>query len=277
MRRKGYCVAYIASLKRLRFSTLAFRVPLIWEQGNSVTTKSVSGIGKRRAAAKLDQGPNYEKRRKEISEAAARVFNRRGFRDTTISAVAEELSIDRASLYYYISSKEELFDELIREVSEENLAMAQQIQASDATPAQKLRELIVELMKSYARTYPLLYIYIRENLSHVAGKRSKWANHMKQVNRDYDNAVIGIIEQGYADGSFQNIGPAKTVAYGVIGMVGWTNRWFKPDGSRGSGEEIGKIFADMIISGLSSGALALEGAAKPVASPKKKKSAPATK
>ena len=46
--------------------------------------KLPSGIGRRRAAAKADKAPNYEKRRKEISEAAARVFNRKGFSGTSI-------------------------------------------------------------------------------------------------------------------------------------------------------------------------------------------------
>jgi AcrR family transcriptional regulator len=220
-----------------------------------------SGIGKRRAAAKLDQAPNYEKRRKEISIAATRVFNKRGFRGTTISAVASELGIDRASLYYYISSKEELFDELVREVSEDNLALAQGIQKSDLPPADKLKQLIIELMLSYSRNYPLLYIYIREDLSHVADKRSRWAQFMKRVNHDYDEAVIAIIEEGYQDGSFQNLGPAKIVAYGVIGMVGWTNRWFKADNTDVSAEEIGKIYANMVISGLSSGTLSFDAEA----------------
>lgn len=217
----------------------------------SVKKQSPSGIGKRRAAAKVDRAPNYEKRRKEISEAAARVFNQRGFRGTTISAVAEELSIDRASLYYYISSKEELFDELVREVSEDNVAMARKIQSSKQSPPQKLRELILELMRAYARSYPLLYIYIRENLGDVADTRSSWAQYMKQINRDYDNAVIAIIEEGYRDGSFQNVGSAKIVAYGIIGMVGWTNRWFKPDQGKFDADEVARIYADVVIGGMS--------------------------
>jgi AcrR family transcriptional regulator len=216
-----------------------------------------SGIGKRRAAAKLDSAPNYDKRRKEISEAAARVFNRLGFRGTTISAVANELSIDRASLYYYISSKEELFDELVREVSDNNLAMAQKIQAGEGSPPEKLEGLILDLMAAYARSYPILYIYIRENLADVSDKRSKWAKYMKRVNHDYDAAVISIIEEGYSDGSFQYIGPARVVAFGILGMVGWTNRWFDPDTSVVSAAEIGRVYADLIINGLKSGNTAI--------------------
>ncbi len=169
--------------------------------------------------------------------------------------MAEELSIDRASLYYYISSKEELFDELIREVSEENLATAKRIQSSDAPPEEKIRQLIVQLMESYSGTYPLLFIYIRENLNQVPDKRARWAKYMKEINRDYDSTVMAMIEEGYADGSFRNIGPAKIVAYGIIGMLAWTNRWFKPDSKKASGTEVGRVYADLVTSGLKSGNL----------------------
>jgi len=209
-----------------------------------------SGIGRRRAAAREDGAQAYLDRRREIAEAAARVFNRKGFQGATMAAVADEMHIDRASLYYYISNKEELFDEVIRETSLENVATAQRIQRSDATPPEKLRQLIVQLMGSYGKHYPLLYIYIRENLKHVAGPRSKWAQQMRQLNRDYDDAVTAIVEEGYVDGSFQNIGPARIVAFGIIGMMGWTNRWFKPGESAMSAEAVGEMYARLAIAGL---------------------------
>ena len=221
--------------------------------------KQTSNIGKRRAAAKAKSisSDTYQRRREEIANAAARVFNEKGYQGTTISAVADELKIDRASIYYYISSKDELFDEVIREASVENVAKAQSIQRSNAAPRDKLRALIHGLMASYAATYPLLYIYIREDLNHVSDKRTVWAQQMKNLNRDYDNAVISIIEEGYADGSFRNIGPARLVAYGIIGMLNWTNRWFKPSKKLAQADDIAELFATMVISGLERGALAM--------------------
>lgn len=240
-------------------------------------SKTTSNIGKRRAAAKaknIDKDA-YRRRRQEIAEAAARVFNRKGFRGTSISAVADELQIDRASIYYYISSKEELFDEVIREASLENVANAQRIQASDAPPVEKLNTLMRELMVSYAATYPLLYIYIREDLSHVSDKRSAWAKQMKKINRQYDDAVTSIIEEGYADGSFRDVGPARVVAFGVIGMLNWTNRWFQPETSKLPADQIGNMFAELVTAGLVSGSpnLALMGTER--AGSKQKKTASA--
>lgn len=214
--------------------------------------KVKSGIGKRRAAAKADGGAGYRLRRKEVAQAAARVFDRYGFQGTTISAVANELNLDRASVYYYISGKQDLFDEVIREASEENIATVKRIQESGASPREKLRKLSRELMASYGKHYPLLYVFIRENLRQVADKRSKWAQRMKQLSRDYDTAVIAIIEEGYADGSFRYIGPARVVAFGIIGMLGWTNRWFRPEHSELDARTIGDIYADLAIAGLCS-------------------------
>ena len=105
-------------------------------------------------------------------------------------------------------------------------------------------------MSSYAAHYPLIYIYIRENLSQVSDKRSQWSKHMRALNREVESAIIGIIEEGYADGSFRNVGSSRVVAYGIFGIIGWTHRWYRPDKSDVSAEEIGKIYAEMILSGL---------------------------
>ena len=213
---------------------------------------SSSGIGKRRTAAKADSTVSYNRRRKEVAEAAVRVFNRLGFTGASISAVATELNIDRATLYYYVGSKEELFDEIVREVIENNAAIARRIQASKMSPRRKMRHMITALMSSYGASYPLIYIYIRENLSHVSDKRSQWSKHMRRLNHEIESAIIAIVEEGYQDRSFRNFGSSKVVAYGILGTIGWTHRWFRPESSDVSAEEIGKIYAETIMSGLES-------------------------
>ncbi len=206
-------------------------------------------IGKRRSAAGIDSRESYAVRRKEISVAAVRVFNRLGYTGASLSAVAKELGIDRATLYYYFSSKEQMFDEIVRSVIEGNDELVRLIAASAISPNRKLRELVTSMMTSYAANYPLLYIYIREDLSHVSDKRSTWSTEMRALNRSIEKSIIQIIEQGYADGSFRRVGSARTVAYGILGMLNWTHRWYKPD-RNDSADEIGKVFAELVLAGL---------------------------
>ncbi len=211
----------------------------------------LSVIEQRRAAVEADPVA-YEARRKEIADAAVRVFDRLGFQKATISAVAQEMKVDRSTLYYYISSKEELFDEVVRTVVERNLQLVRRIAESKVQPRRKLRDMITSVMSSYGEHYPLFYIYIRENLSHVSDERSEWSQQMREMNRETTEAMIEVIEEGFADGSFRKVGSARVVAYGIFGIIGWTHRWFRPAHSDVSAEEIGKTYAEMILSGLES-------------------------
>lgn len=209
-----------------------------------------SRIGDRRALALEKGSDSYQERRREIAKVAAEVFNKRGFRGTSLSAVADALQTNRASLYYYIANKRELYDEVVREVSEHNVATAQAVHKSNASVLDKLRTLVVALMASYATHYPLLYVYIRENLSHVDNDRSEWSKHMRNLNRQYEEVFTAIVQEGIDDGSIRPLASARVLAFGIIGMIGWTNRWFVPQKSSDVGEEIGMAFAEMALGGL---------------------------
>lgn len=212
-------------------------------------TKPLSAIGERRSAANKEPRASYQNRREEISRAAVTVFHRLGYNAASVSAVAAEMGVDRASLYYYFSSKEQMFDEIVRSVLEENSALAARIAASGISPVRKMREIVTSLMISYSDNYPLLFVYIREDLAHVSDKRSAWSKEMRSLNRSIEQAFIDIIEQGYADGSFRRIGSARTVTYGILGMLNWSHRWFKPERSE-SAHQIGTTFAEMVLNGL---------------------------
>ena len=218
-----------------------------------------SGIGQRRSLALVKGSESYQERRREIARVAADVFNKQGFRGTSLGAVADALKTNRASLYYYIANKRELYDEVVREVSEANVATAQAVHASKATAPDKLRTLIVSLMESYATHYPLLYVYIRENLSHVESDRTDWSRYMRSLNRQYEEVFIAIVQEGLDDGSLRSLTTARVTAYGIIGMIGWSNRWFVPQKSEVSGRDVGLAFADMVLGGLIS---------RPAATPK---------
>ncbi|MGH3121590.1 MAG: TetR/AcrR family transcriptional regulator [Streptosporangiaceae bacterium] len=213
-----------------------------------------SGISRRRAAALAEGGAAYAERRAEIIAVAAKIFREKGFSGASLADVAERLGTDRASLYYYIGSKEELFHEIVRDAAEAITQQAEAIRDGAGTAVDKLRRLIGSLMAAYSAHYPYLFVYIQEDLSKVADRRSAWARQMTAINRRYEDAVIGIVESGFEDGSIRPTGPARVIAYGVIGMVNWTHRWYR-EGASGmpSAAEIGQTFTDMVLDGLNSG------------------------
>lgn len=213
-----------------------------------------SSIAKRRQAAALD--PNnaaYQERRAEIIKAAGAVFKKNGYRGTKISDIAAVMNMDRATLYYYVGNKEELFHHAVGDAVEKNCHRAEAIARGADSPADKLRTLVIELMVSYAESYPYLYIYIQEDLSHLAERSSPWSRQMNRYNKRYEKALVAIIEEGVEDGTFRTGTQPWVIAYGVLGMLAWSNRWFDPGKSTVPAREIGEAYAETVLGGLVSG------------------------
>jgi TetR/AcrR family transcriptional regulator, cholesterol catabolism regulator len=218
--------------------------------GPAKPATGLSGMGRRRAAAKDEGGPAYLERREEIKQAAGELFKRHGYRGTSMARVAEALNLDRATLYYYVGSKEELFDDVVSQAVRANVEVAESILAREAPAASKLHELITSLMSSYADNYPFLYVFIQENLSQVARNRSAWSSQMRTLNKRYEDIVVQIIQQGIDEGTIRPVAEAWVQAYGLIGMVAWTNRWFHPGRSAVSAASIGESYASMLLGGM---------------------------
>jgi TetR/AcrR family transcriptional regulator, cholesterol catabolism regulator len=210
-----------------------------------------SGIARRRSSALAEGGAAYAERRNEIIAAAAHVFREKGYRGASLATVAESLGTDRATLYYYIGSKEELFLEIVHGAAEANAAEAEAIRDSEGSAANKIGRLITALMLSYAKHYPYLYVYIQQDVSHVTDGKSPWSPKMRAIYKRYDDAVVATVQQGINEGSIRAIGSARTIANGIIGMVNWTHRWYRDDApGMPSAAEIGETFADAILNGL---------------------------
>jgi TetR/AcrR family transcriptional regulator, cholesterol catabolism regulator len=208
-----------------------------------------SGIGKRRAAAKTEGGTAYRERRQQIITAAADVFQSKGFGATSLNDVATALRTDRASLYYYVSSKEELFHEVVYAAAAASADRAEEIQRGPGTAREKIRALVMALMESFEEHYPYLFVYIQEDMRQFGSKDDPWAASMQDVNARYEKAAVAIVQQALNDGEIRPVASARVITYGIVGMVNWSHRWYRPTGGLSS-EEIGEAYASMVLDGL---------------------------
>jgi TetR/AcrR family transcriptional regulator, cholesterol catabolism regulator len=208
-----------------------------------------SRIAARRELAKDEGSARYVARRKALIEAAAKVFAAQGYRAAGLDEIARLADIDRASLYYYVGSKKELFYEVVGEYIDKNTQMAEEILAKDASAREKLEELIVSLVISYEKHYPSLFVFIQEDLAKMAESRSGAGKRLQMTMLRFNEITVEIIEQGIRSGEFRSDTPANVAAFAVIGMTNWTHRWFTPKGEL-SGEQIGRAFAKIACDGL---------------------------
>lgn len=208
-------------------------------------------IGKRREANADTSSAFYQERRKAIVDAAAEAFQERGYEATSLGIIAEKLKTDRASLYYYFGSKQQLFREIVREAAVNSVEAAEKIARTDAPARQKLIEAFRSVMGSYSSTYPYMHVFLQENFPAVSIEKDEWNHEAHEWARRYYVAIRSIIQQGVDEGAFKPALPVSLTTMGVLGTVNWAHRWYKP-GGRMKPEEIGEGFADMILNGLTS-------------------------
>jgi TetR/AcrR family transcriptional regulator, cholesterol catabolism regulator len=209
-----------------------------------------SGIGKRRTAALRDGGQNYAQRRREIIAAGAEIFRERGYEASSLRDVAAKLGTDRASLYYYVASKNELFQLVTQGAVEEVVLSAEAVAAEETDAVTRLRKLIITTLTKYEEHYPYMFVYIQEDMNRVHSESldEVWARTMLQLGRRFQSALLKILDDGIADGTYA-ITHKHIAMNSIIGSINWTHRWFKPGGKL-TGEELGEDMSRMIISGL---------------------------
>lgn len=111
-----------------------------------------------------------ERSREEILEAARRVLLRKGVAATTLEAVAKEVGVSKAALYYYYPSKDALLFELIFGSLETHAKAVDKAVGRAASGGEALRALIGESVKAYAgnlENFRLAFLY-----GQVAGQDS---------------------------------------------------------------------------------------------------------
>ncbi|OXY96240.1 TetR/AcrR family transcriptional regulator [Streptomyces diastatochromogenes] len=108
-------------------------------------TGSSRRVGRPRAAQRPDSGLEP---RAELLAAAAELFTTRGYAATTTRAVAERAGMRQASMYHYVSGKEELLADLLESTVTPSLARARELLAEDAEGAAPAEDRLWELCRT---------------------------------------------------------------------------------------------------------------------------------
>lgn len=216
------------------------------QKAGSGPSEKLSDIARRRMERRQASGRRSDARWSEILEGAAAVFARRGYAQTTIEDIADQVGINRATLYYYVGTKEELLVALLDGPIETLRTRLEEV-AGRSLPA---RDKLVAALREYSRTMaevPALFIFLSENAHRVMDGPE--ADRIRSNADRYGRVLARIIADGAANGEFRSDIDAQTVVLGILGMFNWMHRWFDPNG-RKSLTDFGEDFIALALSGL---------------------------
>jgi AcrR family transcriptional regulator len=210
---------------------------------------NTSRISQRRKAAIAEGGAEYATKRAKLIETAAMVFREKGYTAATLNDVAERFGTDRASLYYYVGSKEELLHECISTVLDANLEQGRKVAKGPGTIRDKLSELVTLTIRSYEEHYPYAFVYIQEDMNHIASRSTEWAGALVSKTHKFEKLVFDLVNEGIKSGELRPDIPTGLVTNSLFGMMNWTHRWFVPGRSKHDAEELAQAFLAIFFDG----------------------------
>jgi AcrR family transcriptional regulator len=101
-------------------------------------------------------------RRRELVDAAVRVFAREGFHSARVGDIAEEAGVAHGLLYHYFRSKEEVLETIFRETWQLLVADTQRIADANVPLREQLRRFARIYLGSWLVTPELIRVLVRE-------------------------------------------------------------------------------------------------------------------
>lgn len=136
--------------------------------------------------------------RADIVNVARKVFSRKGYRQTTMDAIARAAKMGKSSIYYYYKSKEDIFEAVVvKEAQELKRQLIKVISAGD-TPIERLKDYIMFRLY-HVKTVSNFYAVMNEEdlgqMKFVKRVREKFEEEEFKMVRD-------VLEKGMNDGAF---------------------------------------------------------------------------
>ncbi len=148
--------------------------------------------------------------RENILTIAQEIFSKFGYRKTTLDDIANAVRKGKSSLYYYFSSKEDLFQEVIQkeaDILREELAKVLQ---KDIDPADKLRDYVMTKITTY-RQLANFYNAIENDTAAVA--------FIEKIKSQYDQEEIRMMKRILLDGARKRKFVIKDFSLVAIGIT----------------------------------------------------------
>src|SRR5215475_7225639 len=142
--------------------------------------------------------PAVDKRR-QILDAAIRVFARQGFHSTRVSDIADEAGVAYGLVYHYFKSKDEVLNELFIERWSLLLAAIEEADRAGEGPREKLGAVAGFIFDSYRHDPELMKVI---NVEVTRAANSFGQTHLEEIRRAYES-IAKIVADGQAGGAFR--------------------------------------------------------------------------
>jgi AcrR family transcriptional regulator len=172
--------------------------------------------------APASRSKNAQDKRRQILDAAVRVFARQGFHACRVSDIADEAGVAYGLVYHYFDSKDEVLDTLFLERWNVMLEVIRSVDAERKPVREKLAAIASFIVESYHHEPDVMKVIIVEV---TRAANSFGDTHIGTISEAYQ-LIAGMISKAQEEGVFNPEIEARFAAmafYGAIEqlLTGW--------------------------------------------------------
>lgn len=184
-----------------------------------------------------------------ILQAALKIFAERGFHGGSIRDIAKETGISPATIYSHYPSKDHILAELLRIAHVGILVlMRQALDECGDDPREQAKAVVRALVKGHT-DYPMLGVVANTEL-HVLGP--DLVEPALSAREQAEIIGIEIVHRGVELGIFDAEDPAVIVTV-IAAMAIRVAFWYSPQSSDLSPEDLGDVYAELVLRMLNAG------------------------
>lgn len=186
-----------------------------------------------------------DERYAQIYETAARLFYEKGYARTSLQDLANEVGLQKGSLYHYIDSKEDLLFGITEYAHTFFLALVEDIDQEEMSPRDRLERTLRRHAEFAAEHFHVTAAFYNDRASLSEERQQR----VVQTRDAYEAKLRQLVREGQAAGQFATDLDARMAVFGVLGMINWINQWYRPDGPL-SARDIADVFSTLSIRAL---------------------------
>ncbi|RZQ65739.1 TetR/AcrR family transcriptional regulator [Amycolatopsis suaedae] len=173
--------------------------------------------------------------------AAVESFARRGFHATTTRDIASGAGMSPAALYVHFPSKAALLFAISKSGHEQTLALVEAVVATQASPKEKIRELVEGFVAWHARRHTVARVVQYE----LQALPEREYEVVAELRRRIEHLVRTLVADGVAAGEFVVTEP-RTAARAVLSLGVDVARWYS-ERMRKSPAALGREYAELVL------------------------------
>jgi len=180
-------------------------------------------------------------KREHILAKAEQLFHERGYRATSLDAIAEALDMTKPFVYGAFDKKSDILAEIYRRIVNKTLHALDEAITMEASPTRRLHTFAILLTRVVIDNQSGVSVFFREEGSLDHDK----ANEINAMKSEFDLRLATLLDEGVQAGEF-TIRDTRMASLAIGGLISWVFVWYRKNG-RLDPETIAENMAEFVL------------------------------